>query len=111
MRLARRLAPGLHSYRLDALVDALQVRAPNARQFHRSVADVKHTIAIWQSLHARFTEHTGLVTPPVSLLCTLMRKPKKQVPNYLAALRAGPTTARPRPSGRGRDRSLSAAST
>ena len=110
MRLARRLAPGLHSYRLDALVDALQVRAPNARQFHRSVADVNHTVAIWQSLHARFTEHTGMATPPVSLLCTLMRKPKKQVSNYLAALRAGPTTAHPRLSGRGRDRSLSATS-
>jgi DNA polymerase-3 subunit epsilon len=95
MRLARRLAPGLPSYRLDALVDALQVRAANARQFHRSVADVNHTVAIWQSLHARFTEHTGLATPPVSMLGTLMRKSKKQVPNYLATLRAGATTTGP----------------
>jgi DNA polymerase-3 subunit epsilon len=89
MRLARRLVPGLPSYRLDALVDALQVRAKYARQFHRSLADVNHTIAIWQSLHARFTEHTGLIAPPVSLLGTLMRKPKKQVPKYLARLRVG----------------------
>ena len=59
MRLERRLAPGLHSYRLEALVDAMQVRAPrNARQFHRSVADVNHTVAIWQSLHARFGNAT-----------------------------------------------------
>jgi DNA polymerase-3 subunit epsilon len=98
MRLARRLAPGLPSYRLDALLDALQVRAPDARQFHRSVADVNHTIAIWQSLHARFVEHTGLAEPLVSLLGALMHKPKKQVPKYLAALRAGTTTARPGPS-------------
>jgi DNA polymerase-3 subunit epsilon len=89
MRLARRLAPGLPSYRLDALVDSLAVRAPDARQFHRSVADVNHTVAIWQNLHARFTEHTGLHEPPVSLLGTLMRKPTKQVPKYLATLRAG----------------------
>jgi hypothetical protein len=82
----------LPSYRLDALVDALHVRAPDARQFHRSLADVNHTIAIWQSLYARFTEHTGLAAPPVSLLGTLMRKPKKQVSKYLAALRAGPPT-------------------
>jgi DNA polymerase-3 subunit epsilon len=102
MRLARRLAPGLPSYRLDALLDALQVRAPDAPQFHRSVADVNHTIAIWHSLHARFVEHTGLAAPAVSLLCALMRKPKKQVPNYLAALKAETTkkktTARPDPS-------------
>jgi DNA polymerase-3 subunit epsilon len=95
MRLARRLAPGLPSYRLDALLDALQVRAPAALQFHRSVADVNHTIAIWHSLHARFVEHTGLAETPVSLLGALMRKPKKQVLNYLATLRAGTTTGRP----------------
>jgi DNA polymerase-3 subunit epsilon len=89
MRLARRLAPGLPSYRLDALLDALNVRDPNARQFHRSVADVNHTIAIWRDLHARFAEETGLGEPAVSLLGALMRKPKKQVPNYLAALKAG----------------------
>ena len=88
MRLARRLAPGLPSYRLDALVDALQVRAPSARQFHRSLADVNHTVAIWQNLHARFTEHTGLDAPTVAVLATLMCKPKKQVPKYLASLQA-----------------------
>jgi DNA polymerase-3 subunit epsilon len=88
MRLARRLAPGLPSYRLDTLVDALQVRPPSARQFHRSLADVNHTVAIWQNLHARFTEHTGLAAPSVAVLSTLMRKPKKQVPKYLASLQA-----------------------
>jgi DNA polymerase III subunit epsilon len=108
MRLARRLAPGLSSYRLDALVDSLHVRAKDALQFHRSVADVNHTVAIWQSLHARFTEHTGLTEPPVSLLGTLMRKPKKQVPNYLAALKAGVATVRPGRSARGRERALPA---
>jgi DNA polymerase-3 subunit epsilon len=89
MRLARRLAPDLPSYRLDALVDSLQVRTPDARQFHRAVADVNHTVAIWQNLHARFTEHTGLRDPPVSLLETLMRKPKRQATKYLATLRVG----------------------
>ena len=89
MRLARRLAPGLPSYRLNTLVDALQVRPPSARQFHRSLADVNHTVAIWQNLHARFTEHTGLAAPPVAVLSTLMRKSKKQVPKYLASLQAG----------------------
>jgi len=98
MRLARRLAPGLPSYRLDALLDSLNVRDPNARQFHRSVADVNHTIAIWQNLHARFVENTGLAEAPVSLLGALMRKPKKQVPNYLAALKARTPSARPSPS-------------
>jgi len=88
MRLARRLAPGLPSYRLDALVDALQVRMPSARQFHRSLADVNHTVAIWQHLRARFTEHTGLGAPTVAVLSALMRKPKKQVPKYLASLQA-----------------------
>ena len=88
MRLARRLAPGLPSYRLNTLVDALQVRPPSARHFHRSLADVNHTVAIWQNLHARFTEHTGLAAPPVAVLSTLMRKPKKQVPKYLASLQA-----------------------
>jgi DNA polymerase III subunit epsilon len=110
MRLARRLAPGLRSYRLEVLVDALAVRTPDARQFHRSVADVNHTVAIWQSLHARFTEQTGLAEPPVSVLGTLMRKPKKQVPNYLATLKAGATTARPGQSARDRDRALPATS-
>jgi len=50
---------------------------------------VNHTVAIWQNLHARFTEHTGLAAPPVAVLSTLMRKPKKQVPKYLASLQAG----------------------
>jgi DNA polymerase-3 subunit epsilon len=111
MRLARRLVPGLPSYRLGALVDALQVRSPEAREFHRSVADVNHTIAIWHSLHARFTEHTGLATPPVSVLCTLMRKPKAQVPKYLDALKAGASTAHPRRSAPARTRALPATST
>jgi DNA polymerase-3 subunit epsilon len=102
MRLARRLAPGLQSYRLDALVDALEVRTPDARRFHRSLADVNHTIAIWQSLHTRFTEQTGVSTPPVSVLGTLMRKPKKQIPMYLATLRAGGLATRPRRATRGR---------
>ena len=94
--------PGLPSYRLGALVDALQLRSPDAQQFHRSVADVNHTIAIWQSLHARFAEHTGLAVPPVTALCTLMRKPKTQVPKYLATLRTGAAiTARPGGSHRG----------
>ncbi|MGB8296577.1 MAG: hypothetical protein WCG85_14210, partial [Polyangia bacterium] len=70
----------LPSYRLDTLVDALQVRPPSARQFHRSPADVNHTVAIWQNLQARFTEHTGLAAPSVAVLSALMRKPKKQVP-------------------------------
>ena len=52
-------------------------RIAPARQFHRSLADVNHTVAIWQNLHARFTEHTGLATPPVVMWSTLMRKPKK----------------------------------
>ena len=89
MRLARRLLPGLQSYRLQALVEILLVQARDARQFHRAEADVNHTIAIWQSLHARFTEHTGLAVPPVSVLSSLMRKPKKQVPRFLARLRTG----------------------
>ena len=71
---------------LDALVDALQERPPSARQFHRSLADVNHTVAIWQSLYARFTEHTGLAAPSVAVLSTLMRKSKKQVAKYLASL-------------------------
>lgn len=87
MRLARRLVPGLPTYRLDALVDSLDVRAADARQFHRAAADVKHTVAIWQKLHARFTEQTGLHEAPISTLDALMRKPKKQVPKYLAMLR------------------------
>jgi hypothetical protein len=49
---------------------------------------VNHTVAIWQSLHARFTEHTGLAAPTVAVLSTLMRKSKKQVPKYLASLQA-----------------------
>jgi len=96
MRLARRLAPGLPSYRLEALVDALQVRAPGTRQFHRAVADVNHTIAIWQCLHSRFIQHTGIAAPTVSLLGTLMRKPKKIVPTYLETLRAGSSKDYPR---------------
>jgi DNA polymerase-3 subunit epsilon len=87
MRLARRLVPDLPTYRLDALLDSLQLRTPDARQFHRAVADVNHTVAIWKSLHARFAEHTGLHDPPVSTLEALMAKPKKQVPTYLATLR------------------------
>jgi hypothetical protein len=43
---------------------------------------------VWQNLHARFTEHTGLATPPVGVWSTLMRKAKKQVPKYLASLKA-----------------------
>jgi len=87
MRLARRLVPGLPTYRLDALADSLEVRSLDARQFHRTVADVNHTVAIWQNLHGRFSEQTGLQEPPISMLDTLMRKPKKQVPKYLAMLR------------------------
>jgi DNA polymerase-3 subunit epsilon len=98
MRLARRLAPGLPSYRLDALVDSLAVRSPDAWQFHRAAADVNHTIAIWQNLYARFSEQTGLHETLVDSLGILMRKPKKQVPKYLASLRVEPGRVQSRPS-------------
>jgi hypothetical protein len=65
---------------------------------------VNHTVAIWRNLHARFTEHTGLDKPSVSLLGMLMRKPKKQVPNYLASLRAGAMATPPGRLVRGRSR-------
>jgi hypothetical protein len=74
---------------------ALRLCAPDVRQFHRSLADVNHTVGLWQSLHARFTEQTGLQHPPISTLDALMRKPKKQVPNYLAALRSPLKPTRP----------------
>jgi DNA polymerase III subunit epsilon len=86
MRLARRLEPGLRSYRLDALVQALELRAPDALHFHRSVADVNHTVALWQRLHATFERHTGFGSPPVVVLSKLMRTPVKQAPRYLASL-------------------------
>jgi DNA polymerase-3 subunit epsilon len=86
MRLARRLEPGLRSYRLDALVQALELRAPDALHFHRSVADVNHTVALWQRLHATFERHTGFGSPPVLVLSRLMRTPVKQAPRYLASL-------------------------
>jgi DNA polymerase-3 subunit epsilon len=88
MRLARRLVPGLSSYRLAALVDHLGLRAP-ASHFHRALADVNHTLALWRNLHASFRQHTGLSSPSVAVLSTLMRKPVRQVPRYLAALAAG----------------------
>lgn len=87
MRLARRLLPGLQSYRLEALIEALQVRAKNARQFHRAEADVDHTIAIWQVIHERIAKHAGTEAPPVSVIAALMRRPKKKVPSFLAALK------------------------
>jgi DNA polymerase III subunit epsilon len=86
MRLARRLEPGLRSYRLDALVQALELRAPDAPHFHRSVADVNHTVALWQRLHATFHRHTGVASPPAQVLSKLMRTPVKQTPRYLASL-------------------------
>ncbi len=84
MRLARRLVPGLPSYRLHCLVDALQVRTPTC--FHRAEADVAHTIAVWQRLHDRFVEATGITSPPLSVMRTLMGKPRRQVPKFLAQL-------------------------
>ena len=87
MRLARRLLPGLQSYRLEALVDVLQVRAKDARQFHRAEADVNHTIAIWQAVHERIAMHAGTEAPPVSVIAALMSRPKKKVPSFLAALK------------------------
>ena len=86
MRLARRLEPGLRSYRLDALVQALELRAPDAPHFHRSVADVNHTVALWHRLHATFHRHTGVASPPAQVLSKLMRTPVKQAPRYLASL-------------------------
>jgi DNA polymerase III subunit epsilon len=89
MRLARRLEPGLESYRLASLVQALELEAQGAREFHRSAADVNHAVALWQRLHATFVRHTGLVSPPVSALSKLMRTPVKQTERYLAKLAAG----------------------
>jgi DNA polymerase-3 subunit epsilon len=86
MRLARRLEPGLPSYRLDALVQSLDLRLPGASHFHRSVADVNHTVALWQRLHATVQRHSGLTSPPVEVLRKLMRTPVKQAARYLASL-------------------------
>lgn len=88
MRLARRLEPGLERYRLAALVEALELRAPDGPRFHRSVADVNHAVALWERLHATFVRHTGLASPPVKVLTRLMRTPIKQVDRYLARLAA-----------------------
>jgi hypothetical protein len=32
---------------------------------------MNHTVAIWQELHVRFTEHTSLAAPPVAVLSAL----------------------------------------
>jgi DNA polymerase III subunit epsilon len=86
MRLARRLEPGLPSYRLAALVQSLGLRLSSAPSYHRSVADVNHTVALWQRLHAIVQHHTGLASPPVKVLSKLMRTPVKQAARYLASL-------------------------
>jgi DNA polymerase-3 subunit epsilon len=96
MRLARRLVPGLDSYRLGALVQALELHAPEAPRFHRSVADVNHTLALWQRLHATFVRHTGLASPPVKVLTRLMRIPVKHAERYLTRLAAGAGGGPPR---------------
>jgi DNA polymerase III subunit epsilon len=88
MRLARRLEPGLDSYRLGALVNTLDLHAPDASRFHRSVADVNHAVALWQRLHATFVRYTGMVSPPVKVLSKLMDTPVKQAQRYLAKLAA-----------------------
>jgi DNA polymerase III subunit epsilon len=88
MRLARRLEPGLDSYRLGALVDTLDLHAPDAPRFHRSVADVNHAVALWQRLHATFVRHTSMVSPPVKVLSKLMDTPVRQAARYLAKLAA-----------------------
>ena len=86
MRLARRLEPGLSSYRLATLVQSLGLQLPGASQFHRSVADVNHTVALWQRLHGTIERRSGLASPSVQALSKLMRTPVKQAARYLASL-------------------------
>ena len=86
MRLARRLLPGLPSYRLSALVQSLDLQLPGASHFHRAVADVNHTVALWLRLHETVEQYTGLTCPSVKVLCKLMRTPVRQTARYLATL-------------------------
>lgn len=97
MRLARRLEPGLDSYRLGALVDTLDLHAPDAPRFHRSVADVNHAVALWQRLHATFVRHTGMASPPVKVLSKLMSTPVRNAEHYLKKVAASVCRAKQPP--------------
>ena len=89
MRLARRLVPGLPSYRLEALIRELRPDISSQARFHRAEADIDHTVGVWQRLYGEVQNRTGLANPPMDVLKTLMRTPVKKAGGYLERLAAG----------------------
>lgn len=80
VKLARRLMPGLASYRLQTLATHLGFSATGC--YHRAIADAEVTAQIWSHLESHLTEHlTGFPTPDAWM--RLQKTPAAKISNLI----------------------------
>ena len=77
LKLARRLLPGLASYRLSELAGVLQL--PQAGQFHRALADARCTAHLTIALQRQLCADYQLACAPTALLAAVQSVPKNRV--------------------------------
>jgi DNA polymerase-3 subunit epsilon len=81
--LARRLLPGLPSYKLEILARHLDI---DSDCFHRALDDVIVTGNLWHRLCQTVANATGLRRPDYEVMKTICGKSKRAVPAYLQAV-------------------------
>ena len=80
--LSRRLIPGLSSYKLEYVARHLCIESD---VYHRALDDVLVTGKLWDHLYREVGTHVGREHPHYELFKTIMKKPKRSVPDYLRA--------------------------
>lgn len=88
MLLARRLVTGVPNYQLTTLAKHFRIKSQRA---HRALDDATTTAQLWNFLHQKVAEHTGIFPLDQSIFAQICAKPKNAVNGYLAKLKNAPT--------------------
>lgn len=87
MLISRRVYPGAPNHKLSSLVDFCGL--PSNNVYHRALEDAEKTAYLWVAMCDALEEQYGLQRVPFSLMATLQKMRRQQVPAFLqqAALR------------------------
>lgn len=81
MKLAKRVVPGLPSYRLDAL--SSYFRLPSNDDAHRALPDARQAVALWRALASTLLSQSTLEKVSISLMLKLQDVPIKNAKYFL----------------------------
>ncbi len=88
MLLARRLVAGVPNYQLTTLAKHCHIHSQRA---HRALDDATTTAHLWNFLHQKVAEHTGIFPLNHSIFAQICAKPKNTIDAYLTKLKNAQT--------------------